>query len=398
MPAIIEMMCCYSTSHWIVRFLSALRRSHNGSAPVSRSAMAFAAVLITPLTLHAQAAPDTTLKISFGAFVDSYYAFDFNRPPTFDRAFTTQPARHNEFNVNLAFAEVKLESPRVRGRLALQAGTSVQSNYSGEPRNGTISGPDLARIIQEAVAGVKISDNTWVDGGIFFSHIGMEGFVSRDNPIYTRSLVADYSPYYESGVRFGWQPSSYVTTTFVVVNGWQNISEFNSAKSVGARVDYAATPRMTVSYYNYLGDEASDTARNHQVRFYNGIGAKGTIGERFLLLSEVDYGVQELANGSGNANWWGFTLIGGYQMTKSAAIVARLERYQDPHQVIVPTNTPNGLNTNGASIGLDVVPQPRVLWRTELRGYANQTAVFPKRGSGTSKDDLLIVTSMALTF
>ena len=79
------------------------------------------------------AAPDTTIKLSFGGFVDGYYAWDFGRPPTFDRSFaggapfTTQPTRHNEFNINLAFIEAKLDGQRVRGRLALQAGTSVRS-------------------------------------------------------------------------------------------------------------------------------------------------------------------------------------------------------------------------------------------------------------------------------
>ena len=82
------------------------------------------------------AAPnDTAPKVTFGGFIDSYYAFDFNRPASFDRAYTTQPARHNEFNVNLAFIEAKIDAPRYRGRLALQAGTSVQSNYAGEPRD-----------------------------------------------------------------------------------------------------------------------------------------------------------------------------------------------------------------------------------------------------------------------
>ena len=31
---------------------------------------------------------------------------------------------------------------------------------------------------------------------------GVEGFISRDNPTYSRSLVADYTPYYESGARW----------------------------------------------------------------------------------------------------------------------------------------------------------------------------------------------------
>ena len=109
-------------------------------------------------TTAAQTAPtDSTPLVSVGAFVDSYFAWDFGRPPSFDRSFaggavfTTQPARHNEFNVNLAFVEIKLDAPHYRGRLALQAGTSVASNYASEPTTGTVSGPSLSRIIQEAV-------------------------------------------------------------------------------------------------------------------------------------------------------------------------------------------------------------------------------------------------------
>ena len=162
-------------------------------------------------------AADTLTSVTFGGFVDTYYAWDFGRPPTLDRSFaggalfTTQPARHNEFNVNLAFLEAKVSGDRVRGRLALQVGTSVQSNYSGEPTTGNVSGPTLERHIQEAVAGVRIARAAWVDAGIFFSHMGMESWISRDNPTYTRSLVAEYSPYYQSGVKFTWAPSSRIT-------------------------------------------------------------------------------------------------------------------------------------------------------------------------------------------
>ena len=100
---------------------------------MSRNTIAVAATLLIPALVAAQsapAAPDTTPKITFGGFVDGYDAFDFNRPATFDRSFTTQPARHNEFNVNLA---------------------------------------------------------------------------------YTRSLGADYTPYYESGARLAWQATPSLT-------------------------------------------------------------------------------------------------------------------------------------------------------------------------------------------
>ncbi len=181
------------------------------------------------------AAPDTAIKVTFGGFVDGYYAYDFNRPPSIDRSYTTQPARHNEFNINLAFVEAKVDGARVHGRLALQAGTSVQSNYAGEPTVGSVSGSALSRHIQEAFAGYKVADKLWIDGGIFFSHIGNETWISRDNWTYSRSFVADYTPYYETGVRAVLQATPKFTVTGVVVNGWQNISETNSDKAVGLR-------------------------------------------------------------------------------------------------------------------------------------------------------------------
>ena len=370
---------------------------------MSRTTLVLTAMLAGPVLLAAQSVPaasvpDTTPKITFGGFVDGYYAFDFNRPASFDRAFTTQPARHNEFNVNLAYVELKLDAPRTRGRFALQTGTSVQSNSAAEPRNGSVSGPDLARLIQEAVVGIKIADNLWVDGGIFLSHIGMEGFISRDNPMYTRSLVADYSPYYESGAKLTWQPIPAVTALFTVVNGWQNISETNSAKSAGVRIDYNSSARTTLTYYNYIGNEAVDSATFNQIRFYNGVGVKSSLTTEFLVLAEFDHGTQQRASRSGNSNWYGGMLTGRYQATPMTAVVGRVERYQDKDQVIIATRLAAGFQANGVSLGLDVTPQSRVLWRTELRGFQGETAVFPTRSGAPSKRDAFVVTSLGLTF
>ena len=51
-------------------------------------------VLLFPSVVGAQdAARDTTMKLSFGGFADGYYAWDFGRPPTFDRSFATARLR-----------------------------------------------------------------------------------------------------------------------------------------------------------------------------------------------------------------------------------------------------------------------------------------------------------------
>jgi len=347
-----------------------------------------------------QAVVDTAVKITVGAFVDGYYAYDFDRPRNFDRSYTTQPARHNEFNINLAFVEAKLDGARVHGRIALQAGTSVQANYAGEPAVGSVSGPSVSRFIQEAFAGYKVANKLWIDGGIFFSHIGNEGFISRDNWTYSRSLVADYTPYYEAGVRAVWQATPTVTATAVVINGWQNISENNSDKAVGIRLDYAPNARVTVSYDNFVGNEQPDSVRS-RLRVFNEVIAKVQLTDAFGLSASGDYGLQRRATGSGNDTWHGAVLLGRYQLTSVVALNGRVEYFGDPGQVLisVPVGA-SAFRSSGASVGVDVSPEPRIVWRTELRGFGARNPVFPSR-SGVNKflkNDGFAVTSVGLTF
>lgn len=350
----------------------------------------------------AATAADTSRHVAVGGFVDAYYAYDFNRPRPADRQYTTQAARHNEFNINLAFVEAVFSAPRVHGRLALQTGTSVQSNYAAEPRLGAVSGPDLSRFMQEAFVGYQLAPTLWVDGGIFFSHMGMEGWISRDSPTYTRSLVADYSPYYQSGVRLVWQTTPTISMQLDLVNGWQNISETNSGKSAGIRVDYTPTAATTLSYYNFAGDEAPDSVREvdgSHLRLFQGIGARLAPTARFSVLVELDGGRQRrgAAAGNGWSSWWGYTAIARYTINPGVAVTGRAERFDDPDQVLVATGYAEGFSGDGLSFGLDATPAPKLLWRTEIRGLRTRDRVFAGR-DGPSHGDGVVVTSLAVTF
>jgi hypothetical protein len=376
---------------------------HSLNIPTRNAWVFFLAV---PAALAAQpASRDTAVRVTFGGFADGYYAWDVGRPGTFDRSFaggalfTTQPARHNEFNINLAFVEARLEGARVRGRLALQAGTSVQSNYSGEPTTGAVSDPSLSRHIQEAVVGYQLGPAVWVDGGIFYSHMGMESWASRDNLTYTRSLVAEYSPYYQSGAKITWAATPRLTAQLDLVNGWQNISENNSGKGVGARFDWTATPNASVSYYNFLSQEAGT-----RLRFFNGIGGKLLAGAT-TWLAQLDVGTQDHSSATGgSATWSGVTAVGRLRLSPSTSLVARVERFDDENEVVIATGalggTANGpFRGSGASLGIDVSPEPRLLWRTELRGFRNRTAIFPDGRTGAPrKGDGFAVTSLGVTF
>ena len=361
-------------------------------------------VLLTAVALEArpQTPADTSLGVTFGGFVDAYYAYDLGKPTAFDRSFgsgavfTTQPARHNEFNVNLAYVEALIAAPRVRGRLALQAGTSVQSNYAGEPANGAISGPTLSRHLQEAYAGVRVAPSLWIDGGIFYSHMGMESWASKDNPIYTRSLVAEYSPYYSTGVRVMWQMTPALAARVDVVNGWQNVSETNDDKGIGLRLDLTASPGATLTYYGFLNSEAGGRRR-----LFNGVGAKLTPTTSTTLLAQFDYGTIEQADESlDNSSWYGFMVIGRLQVAPTVAIAGRVERFDDEDQVNIATGLGSPFRGNGASLGLDVTPYPRIMWRTEARGLFTDDEIFFEGDDPAALSDrsILLVTSLSVTF
>jgi hypothetical protein len=334
-------------------------------------------------------------QVTWGGFIDSYYAYDFGRPLTIDRAFTTQPARANEFNVNLAFVEAKLSGDRVRGRLALQAGTSVQSNYAAEPAVGSVSGASLARHIQEAFVGVQLHDKLWVDAGIFFSNVGTEGWISSDNMTLTRSLTADYSPYYSSGVRATWQASARTTLRVDVVNGWQNIAETNSDKAIGTRLDVALRDGVTLSHYALVGNEVG------RLRLFTGLGFSGSLSESTKLLANVDVGQQDGVGGADADAWTGGSVALRRQLGARSALVLRGEWYNDPGQVLIVTGAGQpSFRATGGSLGLDVQPRSGVFWRSELRALSSPESIFPSRdeAGGLGRGNLVAVTSLALRF
>ena len=350
-----------------------------------------AALGVGATALHAQRA-DTTTNVKLSGFVDAYYAYDVTRPFDGERRFTTQPVRHNEANVNLAWLGVTVERQRVRARIALQAGTSVQSNYAGEPRTGSTSGPSVAQFIQEAVVGFKASDKVWIDGGIYYSYIGLESWSSADNPTYTRSLVADYTPYYLSGARLTWAATPKLTAQVHVINGWQNISENNRGKAVGGRIDYAVSPSLTLSYANFFGNERP-TGSRPATRVFNQVMAKGALASGTSWQGQFDAGSQD------GSRWYGLVAIARQPVTPRVAAVLRVERYSDPDQVIIGTGGSSGFVGNGASAGLDVLLDTGVRWRTELRGIRTTAALYPDRdtGRGTQTNGVL-VTSLSLAF
>ena len=344
---------------------------------------------LVALTVAPLQAQSPTVQVA--GFLDGYYAWDDGRPESDDRAFTTQAVRHNEFNINLAHVGLVFSGERVRGRLALQAGTSVQSNYAGEPTQGNISGPMLSRHMQEAVAGMRVSPRLWVDGGVYFSHIGQESWVSRDNPTYTRSFTAEYTPYYSAGVKGTWTPRDNLAVQLHVLNGWQVVSDQNHGKGLGARIDWTPISQVTVGWNSYMGNEQPEGAVARPRRFHQVTALLRPVSPLTIWLT-VDRGWQE--NVEGEQDTWGSaTAISEYQIGATVSLAARLERFVDRQGVVTGAA---GFDVTSASVGLNLRLPEGATWRTEWRISRSDAAIGPGR-DGPTDGTSLVVSSLALT-
>lgn len=341
------------------------------------------------LTVGSYAQDKAKPVVTFGAFVDTYYMYDFNSPGGNSKSHPfTQPSRHNEFNVNIALIEAKLSGENVRGRLALQSGTSVQANYAAEQNNR-----ELSQLIAEASAGYQIASGFWVDAGIYPAPYGFESWISRDNKTYTRSIVADYSPYYQTGIKASWQVSDEFSAGLNIINGWQNISETNSDKAVGITLGYAPLATISFIYNNFIGNEMPDSAEA-ATRFYNNLCTRINASDAFQIDLTTDYGMQNVAGES--QSWMGAALIGRYIFSDKLSASLRGEYYKDEHQIILVTGTPYGFDGFGGSINFDVALMPQLLWRSEIRMLSANDPVFPSE-DGFIDQTGFVVTSLALT-
>lgn len=320
-------------------------------------------------------------KVSVDGFIDLYYAYDFNQPKERDRDYTTQPARNDEFNVNLALIGLTHKKNRLTARLSLQAGTYVQTNYATEPSVGNTSGGLLSRHIQDAYIRYQLRGSTALIVGIMPSYIGNESVISLDNFTYTRSLAADYTPYYQSGVGVIHHLNNRLSLEGYVLNGWQNISEDDSNKAIGTALRYNLEKwslNSTTYFGTYLG-----AAR----QFYD-VNVEYRASSTLKIKALYDFGIQDTRLGA-DATFSTFNVQASYGPIEGHRFSLRAETYRDEKQANVLTHTGQGFDVYGGSIGHDYDLEEGYTLRSEFRSLRATENVFKKKLKFTDSNQTL---------
>jgi hypothetical protein len=200
--------------------------------------------------------------LKYGAGLDSYYGFNFNRPVGRVNLLRAYDVTSNNFT--LSQASVLLESVpdldadrRFGARLDLQFGQAtetLQGSLANEPR------PWVYRNIFQAYGTyvLPVGSGLTVDFGKWASALGLEGNYTKDQMNHSRSYWFDYLPFYHMGVRANYRFNDAVAANYWLHNGSQQTEAFNNYKDqlFGAVLSPTKSVNWTINFH--VGQEHPD--------------------------------------------------------------------------------------------------------------------------------------------
>ena len=352
---------------------------------VASSSLVHAQANSTKTDSTAAVIPTPKLALTDSVYLEPYFAYDFNNPPSKNIPYLVNYSRHDEFNLNLAVLYVSYQDSNVRGILGLQSGTFPMAAYAAEPA--------IFQYLYQANAGVQLLQNLWIDAGVLPSHFGIETQIGKEQWTLTRSLVAENTPYYETGVRAGYTAGPWNFDLFVL-NGWQNIQDVNSNKALGTEIEYSAGI-LTLNSSTFFGNTHPDSTP--RTRIFHDFYAILAVSNVLSFSGVYDIGWEQTSPNGSYARWESADIIARYLLSNKFAIAIRGEYFNDPEQVLLVTGTPNGYQTAGYSLNFDYMLSPLVTIRIEAKRYSASDAIFTQNGTAVNGSTIL-TSSLAVSF
>src|SRR5207245_5636152 len=165
---------------------------------------------------------------SFVGFVDGYYGYNFNKPVSGKNLYRNFDFNHNQFSLNYAELAIEQKPGPVGFRADIGFGDAATWVHTSEP-----AGLNAYRHLQQAYLSGS-HKKLQVDFGKFVMPAGAEVIETKVNWNYSRSLLFAWAiPYYHAGVRTTVPVGSHFTAGFQLVNGWNNVEDNNSRKTIG---------------------------------------------------------------------------------------------------------------------------------------------------------------------
>jgi len=357
--------------------------------------------------------------IKMSGTLDGYYSFNNNHPASRVNTQHNFDASANSFDLNFAKMRLEMAPEPVGFVFDFGFGTGMEIFSSGEPGNPNVVGAARSNIYSNSVvsntflnhvtqAYLSVKPKGWgglqLDFGKFYTSAGAELTETYLNWNYSRSILFTNGPFYHFGARLSAPIGKYFTGGVQIVNGWNNVFDNNSGKTIGltgalnvGKVSWAAT------YYFGPENSAVDPLTGNFVAgagkgFRNFVDTALTVtpNDNFAFYINYDYGKNNfVATGTPttSADWW-TVAVAGKIGSKKLYFAPRWEVYKDNEGFI--TGAAQRLQEFTGTINYELVPG--IMTKVEYRHDWSDESYFPTGTFGTKKSQDTALIGLVMYF
>jgi hypothetical protein len=342
----------------------------------------------SPDTAAPPPAPVTAGGVKAHGFVSAGYVYNFNQPPS--RVNGLRVFDFADHAAKLDVAELTVEKsvahPRDFGfRMDLEAGFSIPrvSAAAGLFRDSNTGAAQNFDVQQAYVTWVApAGSGLRFDVGKFVTLLGLEVIEGWDgyNDNASRSQLFGYAiPFTHTGVKISYAFTTKMSGAVMVVQGWDNVRDNNTAKSVVGSLTLAPTDAVTVIVSAVSGPE--QTGNNHDIRTVVDLVATWKATATTTVGLNLDGGREShAALSGGTASWHGIAGYLRHAFTKIFAVAIRGEVFNDGGGARTGTTQRVGEFTLTPEVRLSA----HALIRADLRVDRSNQSFFEAR-SGTTR-------------
>lgn len=282
------------------------------------------------LPVLAQDAPAWTIgngDIKMSGLVDAYYSHNFNNPASGYNTLRNFEVKSRQFSLNMAEFSLYQDAAPIGFRLDLGFGRAWDVFHATEPGQR-----DIQRYIPQAYISAK-KGTFQFDFGKFYTSVGAELTENNYTWHYGRGYMYTNGPYYHMGMRMTKAVNDQWTLGFQLVNGWNNVEDNNSGKTMGFTTAYTAKNKKWSWLTNtYVGPEKTGTNKGWKNIYDTVLNFSPT--DKWTGYFDYYHGWENLsvATASGAlkaANWDAFGVSNNFSVTDHNQVAFRYEFYGD---------------------------------------------------------------------
>ena len=242
---------------------------------------------------------------------------------------------HKANGFTLDLAQIVFQKDPVPGnagfKFKLSAGETAKFIHAaglGTQPTGTAN-PETFDVTEASISyNAPLGKGLRIDLGKFVTYHGAEVIEAIDNVNYSRSFLFNYAiPFTHTGLKMSYSLTDALSASIHVVNGWDNATDNNRAKTYGASVTVAPAESFSLIVNAMTGPEQNDINGNKRTL----VDLVATIKpvKPLAVILNYDNGKEEMGEGAPAVKWSGFSGIVKYDISDTYSLAVRGESFDD---------------------------------------------------------------------